>query len=142
MRDEDLAKFAELLKSWLAELEGRAGQTVSGLFAAFNDRPSDLLDRASTDSDQNLTFRIRDRETKLIRKIKAALQAIDKGEYGICEMCGQEISLARLTVRPVTSYCIQCKTRMEAVERTHPSLARNIRFLSGKKPQGRSQRWK
>ena len=141
MREEDLAKFAQLLKAWLAELEGRAGQTVSGLFASFTERTSDPLDRASEDADQNLTFRIRDRENKLIRKIKAALRSIDEGDYGICEMCNEDISLARLTARPVTSYCIKCKTRMETLEKNGASLADRFDRQSRRPPRSGSTRF-
>jgi len=37
--------------------------------------------------------------------------------FGICEKCGEDISLARLKARPVTTQCIDCKTKEETVER-------------------------
>ena len=43
---------------------------------------------------------------------------IDSGEYGVCESCGDEISLKRLEARPVTDYCIKCKEEQERVERS------------------------
>jgi len=63
-------------------------------------------------------LRIRDRENKLLKKIKAALDRIDDDTFGICEKCGEDISLKRLEVRPVTTQCINCKTKEEAVERS------------------------
>jgi DnaK suppressor protein len=53
----------------------------------------------------------------LIAKIKKSLQAIDEGTYGICEECEEPIAIARLKARPVTNYCIDCKTKQEAFER-------------------------
>ncbi|MDP8955310.1 MAG: TraR/DksA C4-type zinc finger protein [Actinomycetota bacterium] len=40
--------------------------------------------------------------------IDHALEKLDKGGYGICERCGQEISEARLEAMPATRYCISC----------------------------------
>ena len=53
----------------------------------------------------------------MIRKIQIALEKIENDEFGICEMCGEDIPLARIKARPVTAYCIQCKSRMESLEK-------------------------
>lgn len=38
--------------------------------------------------------------------IEKALQRMDEGTYGTCEVCGAEIGEARLEVMPATRYCI------------------------------------
>jgi DnaK suppressor protein len=53
----------------------------------------------------------------LISKIREALDRIDAGTYGYCELCGGEITIKRLKARPVTTMCITCKSRQEALER-------------------------
>jgi DnaK suppressor protein len=63
-------------------------------------------------------LRIRDREAKLIRKIREALGRLEQGPFGICEECGEEIPHRRLRARPVTTLCIECKEEQEAEERT------------------------
>ena len=78
----------------------------------------DILDRAVHEGQRAFAFRIRERERFLIRKIKDALRRIEEGTYGICEECGEDIPIARLKARPVTNYCLDCKTRMEAQERS------------------------
>jgi DnaK suppressor protein len=60
---------------------------------------------------------MRDRERKLITKIKEALERIENGTYGICEECEEEIFEGRLNARPVTKLCIDCKSRQESDER-------------------------
>ncbi|HOX93988.1 MAG TPA: TraR/DksA family transcriptional regulator [Syntrophales bacterium] len=45
--------------------------------------------------------------------MREALQRIEEGTFGICEECEEPISLQRLKARPVTTYCIQCKTLEE-----------------------------
>jgi DnaK suppressor protein len=62
-------------------------------------------------------LRIRDRERRLINKIKEALERIDNGTFGICEMCEEDISEARLKARPVTTLCIDCKIEQEKKEK-------------------------
>ena len=79
---------------------------------------ADILDRAVHEGQRAFAFRIRERERFLIRKIKNALRRIEEGTYGICEECGEDIPIARLKARPVTNYCLDCKTRMEAQERS------------------------
>jgi DnaK suppressor protein len=77
----------------------------------------DPTDRASLESDRNFLLRIKDRERKLIQKVKEALDRIDNGTFGICESCGRPISEKRLMARPVTTLCIECKTEREDQER-------------------------
>jgi DnaK suppressor protein len=77
----------------------------------------DPTDRAALESDRNFELRIRDRERKLIMKIREALARIDAGEFGICESCQEDISDARLRARPVTTLCIECKTEQERQEK-------------------------
>jgi DnaK suppressor protein len=62
-------------------------------------------------------LRIKDRERKLIQKIKEALDRIENGTFGICDSCGKPISEKRLMARPVTTQCIECKTEDEQKER-------------------------
>jgi DnaK suppressor protein len=62
-------------------------------------------------------LRIKDRERKLITKVKEALDRIEDGTFGICDSCGRPISEKRLMVRPVTTQCIECKTEEEQKER-------------------------
>jgi DnaK suppressor protein len=69
------------------------------------------------ETDRNFLLRIRDRERKLIEKIKAALERIENGTFGICEICGREIGEERLRARPVTTQCIDCKKKQEAREK-------------------------
>jgi len=78
----------------------------------------DILDRAVYEGQRAFAFRIRERERFLIWKIKDALRRIEEGNHGIYEECGEDIPIARLKARPVTNYCLDCKTRMEAQERS------------------------
>ena len=112
-----LKDFRKLLDSRLDELLVEANKTVSGMSDQKENLP-DPSDRATLESDRNFTLRIRDRERKLIGKIKEAIERIENGTYGICEDCEEEIGEARLKARPVTTLCIECKKRQENEEKT------------------------
>jgi DnaK suppressor protein len=116
LQSQDLVFFKELLNNQLHELLDSAERTVNTLVQS-GDWAADPLDQATMENDRNYTLRIRDRESHLIKKINAALAKIDDGSFGVCESCGEDIGLARLKARPVTAYCIRCKTQMEAFEK-------------------------
>ncbi len=116
MRPEDLEYFRSVLKKMLEEIQQEGDKTIKEMSSSDHHFP-DPTDRASQESDQFFTLRLRDRERKLLNKIKEALQRIEDGTYGICEMCGEEIGIERLKARPVTTLCIKCKTKQEEEER-------------------------
>ncbi len=116
MKKERLEFFKELLNERLADLLIEAEKTVSGMTHAKDSFP-DPTDRANLETDRNFELRIRDRESKLILKIKEALGRIEDGSFGVCEECGQEISEERVKARPVTTLCIECKTKAEVEEK-------------------------
>jgi DnaK suppressor protein len=78
---------------------------------------SDVGDQATAVADQNFLLRLKEREQKLLKKIDEALERIANGIFGICESCGGEIGYKRLKARPVTTLCIECKTRQEQEEK-------------------------
>ena len=116
MDEKDLAYFKNHLTQWMEELLDHADDTVERLLDS-HEHLADPLDRASAESDRTWTLRIRGRESMLIKKIKNSLEDIENGDYGICEDCGEDISIQRLKARPVTSLCINCKTKRETAEK-------------------------
>ena len=116
MQEARLAFFESLLKERKQALLAGAEKTVDGLTQQPGHFP-DPNDRATQESDHIFNLRIRDRERKLIAKIDEALERIKDGSFGICEECGKDIPESRLQVRPVTTLCIKCKEKQEAVEK-------------------------
>ena len=116
MKKKDLDFFKNYLADRVEELLDQADDTVSDMTDT-NDNFPDPTDRASLEADRNFMLRIRDREHKLIKKIRGALDRIENGTFGMCESCGEDISIQRLKARPVTTQCIDCKTKEEALEK-------------------------
>ena len=115
MTPQDLEYFRDLLNRMLVEAQHNGDSTLEEMTDTQTSF-ADPSDRATAESDRSFTLRIRDRERKLITKIQEALKRLDDGEYGICEECGEEISLARLKARPVTTLCVSCKAKQEEGE--------------------------
>jgi DnaK suppressor protein len=116
MDTEKQEYYRGVLQDEMKVLLEEAGKTVSEMTADNTNFP-DPNDRATQESDRTFELRIRDRERKLINKIKEALERIDDGTFGVCEMCGEDISEARLKARPVTTLCIDCKIEQEKREK-------------------------
>jgi DnaK suppressor protein len=116
MKKADLVFLRDLLESQLGQLQHQADHSMMDLLEKENNAP-DLLDRAALESERDYTIRIRERESRLIKKIQKSLTDIENGTYGICQMCGEDISVKRLKARPVARHCIVCKSKMEEMER-------------------------
>ncbi|MDQ7782929.1 MAG: RNA polymerase-binding protein DksA [Desulfomonilaceae bacterium] len=118
MKKEDLEYFQGILQKHLDDLVKGAGRTVEEMTGSEGGAVfPDPTDRAAMESDRNFELRIRDRERKLINKIKKALEKIEDGSFGFCEICGEPIEFKRLEARPVTTHCIDCKTSAEEEEK-------------------------
>jgi len=116
MDKERLEYFKDLLTKRREGLVAEASQTIVEMSDDEETFP-DPTDRASLETDRNFLLRIRDRERKLIMKIDEALERIEDSTFGICELCGDDISEERLKARPVTTLCIDCKTDSEEKEK-------------------------
>ncbi len=117
MRKRDRERFRKLLVEQREQVLGNARKTLSGDIHLDPDDFPDEIDTASSEVNLAFTGRLRERERGLLAKIEAALEKIERGEYGACEKCGEEIGLKRLEARPVAELCIDCKAEQERLER-------------------------
>ena len=116
MKNHDLEYFRRILTQMMDEILKKGDEETSMLRETTADSP-DFIDQAAMEADRSFRLRMRDREKRLMLKITEALARIEEGTYGVCEVCGGEISMKRLKARPVATHCIRCKNKMEAVER-------------------------
>ncbi len=97
-------------------------------FSVCADDRYDELDQATTDIEQSMRMRLRNREVLYIKKVNEALERIEEGTFGECEECGEDIELRRLEARPTATLCVGCKEEAERKEvltaagRLHKSL--------------------
>ena len=116
MTNEEKEELKHIIEGQLQELISKTGSKIAGLVTSSIEAP-EMVEQSALDYYRGLSLRISDRESKLIRKIQQALDRLEDGDYGICDMCGEEISIARLRARPVTTLCIACKTEQESLEK-------------------------
>ncbi len=79
----------------------------------------DEADLAATEINQNLVFKLRDRERQLLSKINEALHRMDEGSFGTCIDCEEPIEPKRLEARPVSTLCLKCKEQQEHREKIY-----------------------
>lgn len=117
MNKKEVARFKKLLQERRhAIVDSAENVRKEGMTLDQAELP-DEVDLASTETDQSLSLRLRDRELVLLKKIDKTLKKIDEGEFGVCERCGEEIGVKRLEARPVAELCIRCKEELEKFEK-------------------------
>lgn len=116
-KERDLAEIRDALEQQRKALLSDAGEMIGQGITYGAENLPDLGDQASAVTDQNFMLRLKEREQKLLKKIDEALDRMATGTFGICESCGGEIGIKRLKARPVTTLCIECKTKQEEDEK-------------------------
>ena len=76
-----------------------------------NTRQGDMADQASGNNEVHIQLKLKQTDAKILQAIEEALWRIEKGTYGICRDCGEEIAEARLNAIPWTRSCITCKEK-------------------------------
>jgi DnaK suppressor protein len=115
--DKKILELKKKLEEQRARILADAVETINEGLKPEKENYADLGDQASAETDRNLLLRLRGREQKLLKKVDEAIKRIDDGTFGICEECGEKINVKRLLARPVTTYCIDCKTAQEEEEK-------------------------
>ena len=117
MKKKDLDKFKKILEEKKSKLLVNAQHTLKdNMTLDVADLP-DEMDMASSEYLQSFQFRLRGRERTFLDKIETALKKIEDGEFGVCDNCGENISVKRLEARPETKMCIKCKEEQEQEEK-------------------------
>ena len=118
MNERQLEYFRRKLLVWKQELLDQSAETIDSLQESARNVP-DIADRASEETDRALELRTRDRQRKLVSKIDAALRRIENGEFGYCEVSGEQISLKRLDARPIATMTLEAQEKHERREKVH-----------------------
>ena len=118
----EAAKLSRFRKTLLEEKQRILNNSKKTLDQELNTSQDDLPDEtdlAASEINQNLVFKLRDRERQLLSKIDQALERISEGTFGTCEVCEEPIEARRLEARPVSTLCLSCKEREEHREKIY-----------------------
>ena len=115
MDQEKLDRFREILLGQLrrATENARANQNDALEFAANDDGVKDVADMSVQDVNQEIEYRLSERESQMVADIDQALLRIDEGSYGVCARCGRDIPERRLEALPTARYDADCQTLIE-----------------------------
>lgn len=124
MTKQQLERFQKILQDKESELL----HFVRNRDEIVIEKTADALDEVQRAAERELAIRNLDRESRLLREVRAALKRINDGTYGICVYTGDEISLKRLEAVPWTAFCIKAqemfdKNELEAIEVFEDALA-------------------
>lgn len=115
MKKEVLKRFKKLFEAQKQNVLFN-NKVIRDDFQVSSDDRMDDVDQASSDMEQSLRMRLRNREMLLIKKIDEALKRIEEGSFGACQSCDSDIELKRLEARPTATLCIACKEDEERKE--------------------------
>ena len=105
MTKTEVNKYKEILEKKQAELV----QVLRNRDGIAIEKSPDALDEVQNAAERELAIRNLDRESNMLRNVRAALHRIGTGAYGVCMHCDEDINPKRLNAVPWTSYCIQCQ---------------------------------
>lgn len=117
MNEVQLAFFQNRLIQLEVEMVENAKKTTQAFQEQDTNYIADPSDRATIEEEYALELRTRDRERKLLQKIRSALELIESGEYGYCEDTGEPIGLKRLLARPTATLSIEAQERREKMQK-------------------------
>lgn len=116
MSGPQLNYFSKKLIKLRQELS-RQAETKRGELKDTSLRTADVFDSASHQEEVALDIKGIGRQTRQIDLIDRALLRIKKGEYGYCEITGEEIGIRRLKAQPLATLCIEVQEMLERQER-------------------------
>jgi len=109
----ELNYFKEILESRREQIN----KNIDGVNSELNQLNSlelnDDGDHASVNNSSLVESAIVQQQEQELEEIEVALGKIKAGEYGVCEMCEDDIGFQRLKVKPHAIYCIDCREIVE-----------------------------
>mgnify|MGYP003312421498 CR=1 FL=1 len=117
MCPEQLAYFYNILIAQKEELLSDSDSVLNAVRMAEKTESvgvGDESDNASYNQDITMDLRMSERNNKLIQKINAALDRMDKGEYGYSVISGDEIGLKRMMARPLATMTVEEQEEYES----------------------------
>ena len=113
MQASELSYFKEILESRKAQINKNIDSVNSELKQLNSLELNDEGDHASVSNNSLVESAIVSQQMQELQEIEVTLGKISVGDYGICEMCEDDIGFQRLKVKPHAIYCIDCREIVE-----------------------------
>lgn len=115
LKKADIARF----KKRLEELRAQLTQSLKGSTAEVK-TPDEATgysqhqaDQGTDDFDRTICLEVTSREYGILRQIERALEKIDEDTYGICDISGEDIPIARLEAVPYATMTVKAQEKLE-----------------------------
>jgi DnaK suppressor protein len=109
LRESELQYFSEILKNRRTQIVKNINGVENEIAQLQTCELNDEGDYASVSNNNLVESAIGVQQEMELMEIEIALAKIKSGEYGICEMCEEEIGFQRLKVKAHAKYCIDCR---------------------------------
>lgn len=116
LSEPELADFKTLLEHQLAESMD-ALQAIDTGTVMLDQTSVGRLSRMDAMQQQAMAQGLKDRAQRNQRRLKAALDRIQAGVFGLCCRCGDPVTRERLTADPATPFCGDCQDEIEEEKR-------------------------
>ncbi|HYG75822.1 MAG TPA: TraR/DksA family transcriptional regulator [Planctomycetota bacterium] len=113
----EMLQIRSRLMTMLAQVRNDIDHEVRGASERDLAHINDTSDMASDAAEGDLALRIAESETAEAGEIERAIEKIDNGTYGTCEMCNKAINAERLQFLPYVTMCIKCQELAEIRKR-------------------------
>ncbi|MDD2828952.1 MAG: RNA polymerase-binding protein DksA [Sulfuricurvum sp.] len=113
MRDNELHYFEEILQTRKIQIIKNINGVEAEMLELRDCELNDEGDYASVSNDNMVESAIGAQQSQELLEIEVAIGKIKSKQYGICEMCEDEIGFQRLKVKPHARYCIVCRPIVE-----------------------------
>lgn len=112
-RKDALANLRAILVKRRDALRSALAGDLTLLKELRSESPGDVIDAAYDSAQDEISSQLAEVESRELASIENALERMNDGTYGQCEVCGGRIPLARLDALPYATMCIGCQREME-----------------------------
>jgi len=113
MNKEQLEGLKEKLLAIRKDLLDGVSNVINHSNDEFGMETPDINDEASRTYSRQVLLSLGEADRKQLRLVDDALENIEKGEYGTCVDCEDDIPYSRLEAVPYVKRCVTCKTKYE-----------------------------
>jgi DnaK suppressor protein len=121
LKNEELESLRHTLQNLRARLRGDLDQMTDEALRRnmtsgsgnLSNMPLHMADLGTENYDQEFTLELIENEQGTLEMVNEALHRIDRGQYGLCVECGEQIPKPRLQAIPYTRHCIHCARKLE-----------------------------
>ena len=107
-----------------AEVQGKMrGVREEGTWGGKLNEVLDAVESAEADIQEDIEFALVQMKSETLNKVNDALARLERGDYGFCYECGEEIAEKRLRALPFAVRCKDCEEARETAEQRERQLS-------------------